>query len=39
MWKYLIKWKGYDLSDATWEPKDNVHTPALVKAYISQKKQ
>jgi hypothetical protein len=38
-WKYLIKWKGYDLSDATWEPEDNVHAPLLVKAYFSQNNQ
>jgi hypothetical protein len=35
-WKYLVKWKGYDLSDATWEPEDNIHAPLLVKAYFSQ---
>ena len=31
--QYLIKWKGYPDSDNTWEPADQVHTPALITAY------
>src|SRR5712672_2861260 len=31
--QYLIKWKGYPLSDNTWEPVDNVHAPEIVKQY------
>jgi hypothetical protein len=34
--KYLVKWKGYDLSDATWEPEKNIHALLLIKAYFSQ---
>src|SRR5882672_11708049 len=31
--QYLIKWKGYPHSDNTWEPTENLHAEALVKAY------
>src|SRR5882757_8318173 len=31
--QYLIKWKGYPHSDNTWEPMENLHADALVKAY------
>jgi len=31
--QYLIKWKGYPLSDNTWEPHNNVHAEDLVKEY------
>src|SRR5712671_1012399 len=31
--QYLIKWKGYPHSDNTWEPVENMHAEALVKAY------
>src|SRR5882757_2425104 len=31
--QYLIKWKGYPHSDNTWEPVENLHAEALVKAY------
>jgi Chromo (CHRromatin Organisation MOdifier) domain len=31
--QYLIKWKGYPVSDNTWEPADNLQAPLLVKEY------
>ena len=32
--QYLTAWKGYPLSENTWEPKSNLrHTPLLLKAY------
>jgi len=31
--QYLIKWKGYPESDNTWEPKENLQAPRLVKEY------
>jgi hypothetical protein len=31
--QYLVKWCGYPKSNNTWEPKDNVHTPDLLKEY------
>ena len=33
--QYLVKWKGYDKSQNTWEPKENVHAPDLVKEFYS----
>ena len=35
-WKkhqYLIKWKGYTEVHNSWEPKENVNTPELVKEF------
>src|ERR1700761_8604173 len=31
--QYLIKWKGYPISDNTWEPSENVHAPELIRRY------
>ena len=31
--QYLIQWKGYSVTDDTWEPADQVFAEALVKAY------
>jgi len=31
--QYLIKWKGYPLSDNTWEAAEDVHAEDLVKGY------
>ena len=34
--EYLVKWKGYGLREATWEPRKNMHCPKLVRAYEAQ---
>jgi len=34
--QYLIKWKGYSDAHNSWEPKENVTTPALLAAYHEQ---
>jgi len=34
--QYLIKWKGYSDAHNSWEPKENVTTPALLAAYHGQ---
>src|SRR6202008_1556336 len=31
--EYLVLWKGYPLSDASWEPASGVHAPDLVKKF------
>jgi hypothetical protein len=32
--QYLVKWKGYPLSDATWEPKSSLcHAPDVILRY------
>jgi hypothetical protein len=30
---YLIKWKGYPTSDNSWEPKENVRAPELIREF------
>src|SRR5581483_4313191 len=35
---YLVKWKGYSLHDATWEPKENLaNAPDILRTYESMK--
>src|SRR5258708_4009308 len=31
--QYFVKWKGYPVSDNTWEPLHNIHAPDLLKRY------
>jgi len=31
--QYLVRWKGYDDSQNTWEPVENIHTPELIKSF------
>ncbi len=31
--QYLIKWKGYPLSEASWEPETNLNCPELLKEF------
>jgi len=34
--QYLVKWKGYPLSEASWEPESNLNCPELLKAFNSK---
>jgi Chromo (CHRromatin Organisation MOdifier) domain len=36
--QYLIKWKGYPLSDSTWEDETQVFAPDLMRTYLEQYK-
>jgi len=33
---FLIRWKGCDSSQDTWEPENNVNSPDLVKAFMNK---
>lgn len=33
-WRFLIRWKGFDSSFDTWERKENLHCPAILKKYL-----
>jgi len=35
--QYLIKWKGYPLSEASWEPEENLNCPELLKEFNKNK--
>jgi len=35
--QYLIKWKGYPLSDASWEPESNLNCQELIKKFNENK--
>ncbi len=32
--KYLVKWKGYDKSESTWEPEENINDPQPIERYF-----
>ena len=33
---YLVKWKGYPMSDNSWEPRENIHADELIKEFQSR---
>lgn len=37
--QYLLKWKGYEESESTWEPEDNLDCAELIKAYEDKHKE
>lgn len=37
--EYLLKWKGYESSENTWEPKENLDCPELIEAYEEAERQ
>jgi hypothetical protein len=38
-WQYLVKWKGYDTSENTWEPESNLtHMEDLLSEYKERRK-
>jgi hypothetical protein len=34
--EYLIKWKGYNFSECTWEPKENIFSKKMIKNFEKQ---
>jgi hypothetical protein len=32
--RYLVKWKGYDRKEATWEPEENINDPQPIERYF-----
>ena len=34
---YLVKWKGYPMSDNSWEPRENIQVDELIKEFQSRK--
>jgi hypothetical protein len=35
---YLIKWKGYPMSDNSWEPAENIQVKDLIKEYKKEQR-
>lgn len=36
--EYLVKWKGYKFSECTWEPKENIFAPNIIKNFEKEYK-
>jgi hypothetical protein len=36
---YLVKWKGYDHSEDSWEPTSNLNCPELLQEFLEQQRQ
>jgi len=36
--EYLVKWKGYNFSECTWEPKENIYAPHIIKNFEKEYK-
>jgi len=36
---FLVKWKGYPISDNFWEPRENLHTDELIEEYNKKKQE
>ena len=36
-WQYLVKWKGYPVSENSWVDSKDLHAPQLQKEYLQSK--
>ncbi len=36
---FLVKWKGYPMSDNSWEPRENLHADRLITEYNKKKQE